>query len=111
MMVAAGIANVGWFVDEAVLIGGVWLVGGVVAAILQWLVLRRQLTGAGWWLVTSTSGWAIGVAVALLGGVSGGMAEVMLAVGWAAGGIVSGVITGVALVWLLRQRVAEQSVS
>ena len=111
LMAASGIANVDWIVDEAVLIAGVWLVGGMVAAILQWHVLRRQLTGAGWWLVTSTSGWAIGVAVALLGGVSGGVDEIMLAVVWTAGGIVSGVITGAALVWLLRQRVAVQSVS
>ena len=107
LMVAVAIANVDWIVDEAVLIGGAWFVGGVVAAILQWLVLRRQIARADWWIVTSTIGWAIGVAVVLLGGISVGVGEVVLAVGWAVGGVVGSAITGAVLVWLLRQRLGD----
>jgi hypothetical protein len=49
-----------------------WLAGsimltmvGVVLGVLQWLVLRAHVYQAGWWIVVSTAGWAL--AVALIG--------------------------------------------
>ncbi len=66
-------------------------VGGVVVRVLQWLVLRRQVGRAGWWVLASTVGWAVG------GHVGGTL-------GWAVLGAVYGAITGSVLVWLLRQR-------
>ena len=36
------------------------LLGGAVLALLQWLMLRRQLKRAGWWVVATGGGWVIG---------------------------------------------------
>jgi hypothetical protein len=75
-------ADVGW-------IGGVSLFGTVVG-VLQWLVLRRQVARAGWWVLASTVGWVVGMP---LGDSVGGPAL----------GAAYGAITGTALVLLLRQ--------
>ena len=72
-----------------------WLAGvsmfGTVVGGLQWLVLRRQVPRAGWWVLASTAGWVVGMP---LGDV----------VGPPGLGAAYGAITGIALVWLLRQR-------
>jgi hypothetical protein len=75
-------ADVGWVVGAALY--------GTVVGVLQWLVLRRQVARARWWVLASTVGW-------LVGGPLGGM------VGWVGLGAAYGAITGTALVWLLRQ--------
>jgi hypothetical protein len=74
----------------------VGVLGGAVAGILQWLVLRRQVSRAGWWVLASTVGW--GLSMALAGASS---------LGLLVGGAVLGAVTGGALVWLLRQPVQE----
>ena len=38
---------------------GATIVGAVVG-IMQWLVLRRRLHRAGWWVLASAVGWAVG---------------------------------------------------
>ena len=82
---------------------GVVALGGAVAGILQWLVLRGKVSRAGWWVLASTVGWALGVTVA--GAIPwGGDAELLQLVMVAA---VMGVVTGGALVWLLRHPVPE----
>ncbi len=93
--------DAGWVLGVA----GGWIVLGV----LQWLVLREQLVGAGWWVLASTLGlivagpvvgfvsWATG---APGGSLAGGLSR------WLAFGAAYGAITGTALVWLLRQRLA-----
>ena len=72
-----------------------WVLGagltGTVLGLLQWLVLRRQVARAGWWVLAGTVAW-------IVGGPVGGF------VGWAALGAVYGVITATMLLWLLRQR-------
>ncbi len=83
--VGAVSADVGWVVGAAAF--------GTVLGALQWLVLRRQVARAGWWVLASTVGWVVG-------GPVGGI------VGWAALGAVYGAVTGPVLVWLLRQRPA-----
>jgi hypothetical protein len=93
---------VGWAVAGAV----VGAVGGAVAGVAQWLLLRRQVRRAGWWILASTAGGAVGWAVgdAVVGAMGSAVRfAVVLAVGDAVGGAVSGIITGAALVWLLRQ--------
>ena len=55
--------------------------GGTVLGVLQWLVLRRRVARAGWWVLASTAGWAVL-------------------------GAVYGAITGAVLVWLLRRGAA-----
>ena len=58
---------------------------------LQWLVLRRQMPRAGWWVLASTVGWVVGMPLGDINGPPGL-------------GAAYGVITGTTLVWLLRQR-------
>jgi hypothetical protein len=71
---------------------------GAVTGVAQWLLLRRQVRRAGWWILASAAGLAVGLAVGL---------DVVLDVGNAVGGAVVGavigILTGAALVWLLRQ--------
>ena len=66
--------------------------------VLQWLVLRRQVARAGWWVLASTVGW-------IVGGLVSGITDT--AAGWAVLGAVYGAITGAVLVWLLRHRAAD----
>ena len=40
---------------------------GAVGGFMQWLVLRRQIAGAGWWVLASTLGFAIAPIVAITG--------------------------------------------
>lgn len=85
-----------------VLIGSIF---GVVGGILQWLILRRKVSRAGWWLLANLFG-------SLFGAIALPIASVIFAVGkWELGvmtfglvfGAGNGAITGAALVWVLRQ--------
>ena len=73
------------------------VVFGAAVGVLQWLVLRQQAGGAGWWVPASAAGWVVG-------GLSAGITD--SPAGWTVLGAVYGAITGCVLVWLLRQRVA-----
>ena len=53
-------------------------VTGAVVGAMQWGILRRHVPQAGWWVLASAAGSAVG-------------------------GLVSWAVTGIALVWLLRQ--------
>ena len=79
--------------------------GGAVTGTLQWLVLRGQVSRAGWWVLASTVGWGLGatVARAFPWGVDMGDAVGALVVT----GAILGALTGGALVWLLRQPAKE----
>ena len=74
-----------------------WLVGLVVAGMFQWLVLRRHISRAGWWLLASFVAWAAGT------GISVALPECRGPCSAAVFGAVIGAITGIALAWLLRQ--------
>ena len=76
-------ADVGWVAGTGLF--------GTVAGVLQWLVLKRQVRGAGWWVLASTVGWVVGIPVGEM-------------VGWNGLGAAYGIITRTVLVWLLRQR-------
>jgi hypothetical protein len=82
----------GWIVVGAL--------GGAVTGILQWLVLRAQVSRAGWWVLASTVGWGLGM-------VGTRAFEVLAIFGGLVGGAVLGAVTGGALVWLLRQPAPE----
>ena len=92
------------------------VVGGFVLGALQWLVLRRQVARAGWWVVASIAAMAVvGVLVVALdegavvagGGLVVGVLQWLVlrrqvalagwwvpasAVGWVVGGFVSGIV-------------------
>jgi hypothetical protein len=103
----AVVGAVGSAVRFAVLLAVGDAVGGAVAGTVvgaaQWLILRRQVRRAGWWILASTTGWAVGLSVGDAVGWAVGDA-----VGWAVGGAVIGIITGAVLVWLLRQPRREE---
>jgi len=71
---------------------------GAVIGIIQWLVLRREIDEAGWWILANILGSAIGTTVGIASA-----AGINAIVGFLAGFVTFGIITGVALVWLLRE--------
>lgn len=86
---------------------GFGLSGAAIGASLgmaQWVVLRRHVAQAGWWVLASALAWAVGWAIinAVDEAASGptGTAYLIGATGAAA----AGVITGVSLIWLFRLR-------
>lgn len=110
-MVAEGIGVITWtrnaatgstltgFASEAM--------GGALLGIMQWCVLRRKYSRAGWWVLATALGWALGgpVGQAVFRGlnapsVSLSGALVYLGIGGVAFGLVNGAVTGVVLVGL-----------
>jgi len=78
---------------------------GVVGGILQWLILRRKVPRAGWWLLANLLGSLVGaisfpIAVAISETGNWGLAMMTFGLVFGAG---IGAITGTGLVWLLRQ--------
>lgn len=83
------------------------VVGWIMLGVFQWLVLRQEVAGAGWWIVATTLGllsaipvvgfvtWATGPPV---DSTVGGLLR------WHAFGAAYGSVTGTALLWLLRHR-------
>ena len=85
------------------------LVGIFLIGITQWIILRRQVSRAGWWVLTIPVGWAVGLVV--LGVIKEAVGltvdlTVGLTVTFAVGGAVIGAITGAVLVRLVRQPTA-----
>jgi hypothetical protein len=94
LAVGMGVAEV---VDSATDLGGA-VVGAVVGAsvgIAQWLVLRRQVARAGWWVLASS----VGLAATFLA--LSGFAAVCSPVFYV-------VFSGIVLAWLLLQPVKEE---
>ena len=90
----------------AVILG--WVLVGVGIGVAQWLVLRRHVARAGWWVLASVIGWIVGRIAAWFGvGVVAVDVIVGQVMGQVAYGVVYGTITGIVLVQLLRQRAAE----
>ena len=84
---------------------------GILSGILPWLVLRRQVARAGWWVLAHLLGSLVGGALGIF------TFYAASAIGyyqfdWAAAGAMFGAglgaITGITLVWLLRQPVPEK---
>ncbi|HEY7347916.1 MAG TPA: hypothetical protein VH599_06310 [Ktedonobacterales bacterium] len=82
---------------------------GFVPGILQWLLLRRQVARAGWWVLAST----VSILAAFTAGVAAssgvGLKESELVFGLVSGiasGVVFGIMSGLVLGWLLRHPVA-----
>ena len=78
-----------------------FVVYGVPVGVTQWLVLRRQVSRAGWWILATIAGFAGGESLRLVVNDSVAVGELL---GMAVALAVFGAITGGALVWLLRQR-------
>jgi hypothetical protein len=102
VMVGLVVFGVGVIDVDAGWVIGVALFGTIVGG-LQWMVLRRQLSRAGWWVLASTAGWFAGMAAGAVATVGPPLGQHPVP-GWAALGAVFGVVTGTVLVWLVRQR-------
>jgi hypothetical protein len=102
-------STVGWFMGWALVVTGIILpagsgegltsviagaVLGAAMGIAQWLVLRRLVYQAGWWVFASTIAWT----VALTG-----------LLGRTVVGTVAGALTGFMLDWLLRYPRPDQT--
>jgi hypothetical protein len=78
---------------------------GLVSGILQWLILRRNIPRAGWWVFANLIGSLVGaiafpIAVAISETGNWSLAIIVFGMGFGTG---NGAITGAALLWLLRQ--------
>jgi hypothetical protein len=69
------------------------ILGGVAIGLVQWLVLRRQFSGAIWWVPATTLGFTIAQ-------LSNALPYLVGTLAWAG---VLGAITGGVLIWLLRR--------
>jgi hypothetical protein len=85
---------------------GIGLSGGAIGASLglaQWLILRRHVVEAGWWVLASALAWAVGWSIVMLAEeTAGGPTGTAYLIG-AAGAAVAGVVTGGSLIWLFRK--------
>jgi hypothetical protein len=78
---------------------------GAATGILQWLILRRKVQRAGWWLFANLLGSLVGAIGTPVAGVifdagNWGLGVLTFGLVFGAG---NGAITGAALIWLLRQ--------
>lgn len=88
---------------------GMGLVLGSILGVPQWLVLRRHLSKAGWWVLANALAWMLGMVVIFAGtslippeGISIPVALLLLLFVVVAGALV-GAVHGLVLIWLLRK--------
>jgi hypothetical protein len=85
-----------------------YIIFGLIIAVLQWPVLRREIPNALPWILASVIGWALGAylsQVVLSLFVTGDAIEPVWSTTIIAGttGLIAGAITGLVLVWIVRQ--------
>lgn len=92
------------------LAAGMGSVLGPILGFPQWLVLRRHVSKAGWWIPANAVGWALGMVAVFAGAGSPLLANASLMtivlIGGLAGataGALVGAVHGIVLVWLLRR--------
>jgi hypothetical protein len=103
----AGMRLGGDSIAAPVLMGGAF---GLLSGIMPWLVLRRQVARAGWWLPAQLLGSLVGGAMGIVAFHTAGLIG-FYELTWAAAGAMFGAglgtITGLTLVWMLRHTVSE----
>jgi hypothetical protein len=97
-----------------------FVVGGVLAGMLQQHILRRQVYRSAWWVPASAVGWGLSIIGLRLVGIIGldkilstmprlVMVFVALIVTLGLASVLLGTVTGGTLIWLLRQPVQQTS--
>jgi hypothetical protein len=82
---------------------------GVVLGMPQWLVLRRYVNHAAWWVGANAVAWAMGMPIVLFGAgyvaaqTSGALLVLLIALTLLVAGAVVGALHGCVLVWLLQR--------
>jgi hypothetical protein len=91
---------------QYLLAAGLGLVAGPVLACAQWLVLRKHVRKAGWWMPANALAWACAMPLTFVvagnfppGGITPGFGALMVGAIFLIGGIV-GAVHGLALLWL-----------
>jgi hypothetical protein len=77
----------------------VFLLFGLVLGVAQWLVLRRRVPQAGWWIAITIAGWILAfllVGVAYLSGLYVEPFDMLADL------LVPTIVTGIGMLWLLR---------
>jgi hypothetical protein len=74
---------------------------GAALAVVQMLVLRREVSGAAWWIAANALGWGLGFGI---GFELRGVQTIELVRAGLVSGAIGGAITGAAMLWLLRRR-------
>jgi len=105
--------------ESGVLIGeilGYFMFGaalGSVVGLMQWFVLRRQISRAGWWILVSAAGLAVvigaGIAVARLTDYSEDLVNFAVLFRWVVVMALGGAVIGMLQRPILRQRVSRAS--
>ena len=105
--------------ESGVLIGeilGYFMFGaalGSVVGLMQWFVLRRQISRAGWWILVSAAGLAVvigaGIAVARLTDYSEDLVNFAVLFRWVVVMALGGAVIGMLQRLILRQRVSRAS--
>ena len=95
-------------------IAGFWLMlacyalFGLIIALVQWPVLRREIPHAGPWIIANVIGWTLGFSIATaveLAVYSQSPAEpwIVNLIVQGISGLIAGAVTGLALVWIVRK--------
>lgn len=83
---------------------------GAILGVPQWLVLRRYIPKAGWWVLANALAWMLGMVIVFIGTSFIPAGEIALQVALllllfvVAAGATVGAVHGLALIWLLRSR-------
>lgn len=85
-----------------------YILFGIIVAVIQWPVMRREMPSAFLWVIATVAGWALGAYFSqlvmnwvaadgpIVPMVSFGVSSVVTA-------LVAGALTGLALIWIVRQ--------
>ncbi len=88
---------------------------GLVLGIPQWIVLRRYINRAVWWVSANAVAWAIGMPIVFFGAgavpeqASGWLLVLLILLTLLIAGAVVGAVHGCALVWLLHHNPIERA--
>jgi hypothetical protein len=83
---------------------------GAILGVPQWLVLRRYVLKAGWWVLANALAWMLGMVVVFIGtsfipaGAIALQVALLLLLFIIAAGATVGAVHGLVLIWLLRSR-------
>jgi hypothetical protein len=85
-----------------------YLLFGLIVALIQWPVLRREIPNIWSWILANLIGWTLGffasqTIVSLMFGPDFYNQGLLTAISTGVSGLVAGAITGLALVWIVRQ--------
>jgi hypothetical protein len=85
-----------------------YLLFGLIVAIFQWPILRREIPNIWSWILANVIGWTLGfyvsqIIVGLLFSPDFYSQALVTAISSGVSGLVAGALTGLALVWIVRQ--------